>query len=168
MCQCLPCNCWWCNIFGVCGGYSHLLLICGYWCCKPEEMLVHNLACCYCCESAGYGSNCFCYGCVLCAPTWLQNYSKVANGKSPQQFGVQPLVVQHHYGQIGMGQPMTGQPMNGQQMYGQPMQQQPMYSQQMYGQPMNGQQMNGQPMNGLQMNGQIQVTHAGDATIVRM
>ena len=136
MCQCLPCECWWCNFFGVCGGYAQLVCCIGYWCCKPEEMLRHSLACCYCCESSGYGYNCFCYGSVCCAPNWLQKYSKVANGKIPMNdtplITVQSGVQYMHTGNI---QPSYNQPYNGQTGYNQPY---------------NGQPYNGQPYNGQQ------------------
>ncbi len=116
-------------------------------------MLVHSLACCYCCDSIGYGGNCFCYGSVCCAPAWLQNYSKIANGKMPPQFGIQQNMLTPSYVQQGYGQPMSGQPMNGQVMYGQPMN-----NQQIYMQPMNGQQMYNQP----------QWTRSDDVTIIGM
>ncbi len=106
MCQCLPCECWWCNCCGTCAGFAYLYCCCGFWCCKNDEMKRVSDACCYCCESSGYGGNFFCYGCVCCAPTWLQTYSKVASGKMPpqQQFGgQQQIIVQQPYGQQQYG-----------------------------------------------------------------
>lgn len=80
-------------------------------------MLRQSSACCYCCESSGYGGNFFCYGGVCCSPTWLQTYAKIATGKMPpQQFGGQ-----QNMGQQGFGQPGYGQQGYGQQGYGQPM-----------------------------------------------
>lgn len=76
MCQCLPCECWWCNCCGVCAGISSLNLCLGFWCCKPDEMKIQSDSCCYCFDSTGCGSNILCYGGVCCAPTWLRNYSK--------------------------------------------------------------------------------------------
>ena len=75
MCQCLPCECWWCNCCGTCAGLSELFCCIGYWCCKPEELKQQSQDCCYCFETSGCGGNFFCYGGVCCAPKWLQNYS---------------------------------------------------------------------------------------------
>lgn len=109
-------------------------------------MLRHSLACCYCCETSGYGSNCFCYGAVCCAPNWLQRYSKMANGKIPmdtplitvqsgvqyiQTTNVQPSYNQPGYNQPGYNNQPYGQPgYNNQTGYGN----QP-YGNQPYGQP---------------------------------
>ena len=75
MCQCLPCECWWCNCCGACAGLGEVLCCIGFWCCKPEELKAHSPDCCYCFETSGCGGNCFCYGGICCAPKWLQNYS---------------------------------------------------------------------------------------------
>ena len=120
MCQCLPCECWWCNCFGTCGGLAYLLCFCGYWCCKNEEMLRHNLSCCYCCETSGYGYNCFCYGSVCCAPNWLQRYSKMANGKIPMDTPLITVQSGVNYIQTGYSQPSYNQPGQMQPGYGQP------------------------------------------------
>lgn len=118
MCQCLPCDCWWCNCCGVCGGFSELMCCFGFWCCKPDEMLRQSSACCYCCESSGYGGNFFCHGGVCCAPLWLQTYSKVANGKMPQQqFGGQQM---GQMNQLGYGNQGYGNQGYGNQGFGQP------------------------------------------------
>jgi len=73
-------------------------------------MLRQSSACCYCCESSGYGGNFFCYGGVCCSPTWLQTYSKVANGKMPQQQfgGQQNFNQQNGYGNQGFNQGVQG------------------------------------------------------------
>lgn len=81
MCQCLPCECWWCNCCGACAGVAELMCCIGFWCCKPDELKRHSADCCYCFESSGCGVNCLCQGGVCCAPQWLQNYSKNLNGK---------------------------------------------------------------------------------------
>lgn len=118
-------------------------------------MLRQSLACCYCCETAGYGYNCFCYGSVCCAPNWLQRYSKLANGKIPMDtplITVQSGVSYMHTGNVqpSYNQQIHIQPGYNQQGYGQPVYNQPSYGQPGYGQPgYNNQQVyNNQPKYG--------------------
>lgn len=76
MCQCVCCDCWWMNCFGVCcGGLSDQLCCIGYWCCAPDTLPPENQKCCYCCEKIGCGGNCFCTGSVCCAPDWIKKWS---------------------------------------------------------------------------------------------
>jgi hypothetical protein len=124
--QCLPCNCWWCNCFGVCAGCAHLHNWWGYWCCKPNELLVQSPESCYCCQTTGHGYNCFCFGSVCFAPEWLTRYSKVLTGEAQSE---SPLMnVQSGAGYIHTAnmQPSYNQPGQGQHGYGN----QPVYNNQ--------------------------------------
>ena len=77
MCQCLCCECWWCNYCGVCcAGWHWAACCCSCWACKPIEMMNFDPDCCHCCLWSGYGHNCFCLGNVCCAPVPLKQYSK--------------------------------------------------------------------------------------------
>ena len=93
MCQCLICDCWWCNFCGVCcAGLSEHYLCCSYWCCKPDDLKKFNDKCCICFDGfEGFGGNCFCQGNVCCAPDYLKKWSvfrttgAVGNAPMPRQ-----------------------------------------------------------------------------------
>lgn len=77
MCQCMLCECWWCNFCGVfCGGCAHHGLCYSYWCCKPQDFEQIDPNICHCCSFEGLGGNCCCYGDVMCAPFHLQQWSR--------------------------------------------------------------------------------------------
>lgn len=79
MCQCVLCDCWWCNFFGVCCAGWHAAYCCAScWLCKPIEM--SNPACCTLCNCTGWGHNCFCYGGLWCAPEFVKEYSRFLKG----------------------------------------------------------------------------------------
>ena len=86
MCQCLLCDCWWCNFCGVpCGGVGINYLCFSLWCCKADDYLKIDPTACHCCEFVGIGGNCFCFGDVCCAPEYLKQWSKLrANASGPQ------------------------------------------------------------------------------------
>ena len=82
MCQCLICDCWWCNAFGICcaGIHEAWCCICSCWLCKPSEMLPLDPTCCHCCVWTGYGGICCCWGGVCCAPDKVKDYSRIMAG----------------------------------------------------------------------------------------
>ena len=82
MCQCLICDCWWCNAFGICcaGIHEAWCCICSCWICKPSEMLPLDPTCCHCCVWTGYGGNFCCWGGVCCAPEKVKEYSRIMSG----------------------------------------------------------------------------------------
>jgi hypothetical protein len=77
MCQCLLCDCWWCNYCGVCcAGYANHYLCCSYWCCKPLDFMRIDPNICHCMTCEGIGGSCCCIGDVMCAPLYLRQWSK--------------------------------------------------------------------------------------------
>lgn len=81
MCQCLVCDCWWCNWCGVCCAGWHYAFFClACWLCKPIEMQNFDPDCCKCLAWTGYGGNFFCYGNVCCAPESVKMFSRFMNG----------------------------------------------------------------------------------------
>lgn len=87
MCQCLCCDCWWHNCFGVaCAGIHGAYLICSYWLCKPEGLAVKDPECCHWCACDGCGSNCFCMGNICCAPQPVRQWSQdVSAGRTTER-----------------------------------------------------------------------------------
>lgn len=82
MCQCVVCDCLWCNIGGTCAGLSSLYCCFGVWCCQPDELRNLKPSCCLCLECTGLGANVLCLGCVFFAQDWLKSYSAaVTQGK---------------------------------------------------------------------------------------
>ena len=135
MCQCILCDCWWCNWCGVCcAGWADHELCCSCWICKPDDLLMIDPECCHCCDGcAGYGGNFFCQGSICCAPDWVRNWSKFkSSGQMPGNNGPQVVIYQQ---QGGVPQYEGGyQPQPQQQQGYQPQQQQG------YQQPQGGQQ----------------------------
>lgn len=77
MCQCLVCDCMWCNMCKVgCPGLSLNCCCCSVWCCKSEELDSFNYNCITCCEKSGLGAACLGFALICCAPEWLGRYSK--------------------------------------------------------------------------------------------
>lgn len=69
MCQFLCCECWWCNMCGVCcAGWHAAWCLASCWMCKDDDLAAINSECCICCRCTGWGHNCFCWGNVCCAP----------------------------------------------------------------------------------------------------
>ena len=99
MCQCVACDCWWCNFCGICCAGWHWAYCClGCWVCKPVEM--SNPACCQCCTCTGCGHNFFFYGGVCCAPDYVKDYSRLMNGDGGNVIVVNtntPLVATTNY-----------------------------------------------------------------------
>jgi hypothetical protein len=78
MCQCLICDCWWCNVCGVCcAGVAYNYLCCSIWCCKAEDLQKIDANLCHCCTFEGLGGNFCCYGEICCAPDYLKQWSKL-------------------------------------------------------------------------------------------
>lgn len=49
MCQCLICDCWWCNYCGACDtGISMMYCCIGIWCCRPDKLEPAHSKGCYC------------------------------------------------------------------------------------------------------------------------
>ena len=80
MCQCVLCDCWWCNVLGICCAGIHFAYCCAScWVGRPDQL--QNQDCCKCCEFVGCGDNCFCCGSVLCAPDYIKAFSKALSGE---------------------------------------------------------------------------------------
>jgi hypothetical protein len=81
MCQCVLCDCWWCNLCGeFCAGAAINFFVLGCWVLKPEDM--KNPACCSACTWTGLGDNLFCWGGICCAPDYVKDWSRAKGGKS--------------------------------------------------------------------------------------
>ena len=97
MCQCMVCDCWWCNFCGVCcAGWAEMMCCCSCWCCKPDDLQQFDKECCHCCDGcAGYGGNMFCQGGICCSPDYLKKWSvfrttqALGNGPMPNRAEVQ-------------------------------------------------------------------------------
>lgn len=77
MCQCLCCDCWWCNFGGVpCGGIHLGLCLCSFWMCKPIELQTMDPDFCKLCAFDGLGSNLCCIGSICCASDFVRMWSK--------------------------------------------------------------------------------------------
>jgi hypothetical protein len=82
MCQCVICDCWWCNLCGACcAGWHWSFFVISCWVCKPLELVGFDPECCHCCTWTGYGGNFFCYGSLCCAPEAVKMYSRTLNGE---------------------------------------------------------------------------------------
>jgi len=81
MCQCICCDCWWCNLFGVCCGGLHLAAcIFSCWICKPELMKQFDAECCHICACDGCGGNMCFSGQICCAPSPVKQWSSMVRG----------------------------------------------------------------------------------------
>ncbi len=76
MCQCVLCDCCWCNVCGIpCAGWLYSLCFCSCWLFKPEDLQKLNDKCCVIGECTGLGGNFFCCGEVWCAPDYIKQWS---------------------------------------------------------------------------------------------
>jgi hypothetical protein len=81
MCQCICCDCWWCNYCGIlCGGWHNAFCLCSIWCCKPLDLMNIDPHCIHLCKCDGWGQNFFCWGNVCCAPETVKAWSKMRSG----------------------------------------------------------------------------------------
>lgn len=79
MCQCVLCDCWWCNVLGVCCAGWHIAYCCmSCWVCRPDGL--QNQDCCICCKCTGLGENFLCCGSVCCSPDYLKQWSNSLSG----------------------------------------------------------------------------------------
>lgn len=81
MCQCVCCDCWWWNFFGVCcAGWNWSFFLLSCWLCKPIELMNLDPECCHICTWTGYGGNFLCYGNICCAPDAVKQFSQLKSG----------------------------------------------------------------------------------------
>ena len=79
MCQCICCNCWWCNYCGACAGLHYAECIWSCWLCKPVELERFDPDCCHICACDGCGANYCCCGEICCAPYAVKEWSALLN-----------------------------------------------------------------------------------------
>jgi hypothetical protein len=98
MCQCLICDCWWYNYFGICCGGCHTAdLVCSCWLCKPEDLMILDPECCHICACDGCGYNHFCLGSVCCAPTAVKEWSiSRTTGKPAGSFNGKTIIINNN------------------------------------------------------------------------
>lgn len=80
MCQCIMCDCWWYNCYGVRAGWYHAHFCWSFWLCMPKEMRAIDPEECKvgCCLGMGY-NHCW-HGSVCCITDSLRTYSEAMNG----------------------------------------------------------------------------------------